>query len=222
MQTIWLHRQQGKECLLFFSGWGMDEHPFAGLDCDNLDVCLVHDYREIQPIALDCLNGYERVHLVAWSMGVWVAGRLLAAEPVNFASSTALGGTLSPIDPERGIPPERYGNLADTFGSQTLDDFYQAMFDDPADYRRFLAHRPQRGLHALAEELHAFRRAFWEHGEGADIFSRKLITKRDRIYSARNQVRAWGKKQTSSTPWPHFPFYRLASWRALIDSSILS
>lgn len=218
MQTIWLHQQQGKECLLFFSGWGMDPTPFAHLDNDRLDVCFVHDYRQLAPFSLDILSGYQQVHLVAWSMGVWVAGTFLT-NAERLASGTALGGTLHPIDPNRGIPPERYHDLIATFGQQTLEDFYQAMFDDPAEVARFLAHKPQRSLPSLAEELKTFRQAFFDSGEGADIYSRRLVTKRDRIFSGRNQMRAWGKENAETLPWPHFPFFGLGSWRALIDGS---
>ena len=198
----------------------MDTTPFTGFDNQGLDVCFIHDYRQLHPFTPDGLSRYDQVHLVAWSMGVWAAGKFLNANGANLTSSTALGGTLSPIDPDRGIPPERYENLVSTFGDQTLDDFYRAMFDDPAGLARFLAHRPQHSLPALANELHAFRQAFLEHGDGVDIFTRKLVTKRDRIFSGRNQLRAWGKENAHNLPWPHFPFYGLSGWRALIDDHL--
>lgn len=217
MQTIWLHHQQNKECLLFFSGWGMDPTPFTHLANDRLDVCFVHDYRQLAPFSLDILSGYQQVHLVAWSMGVWVAGKFLNSDDAKFATCTALGGTLNPIDTNRGIPPERYDNLITTFGQQTLEDFYQAMFDNPADVARFLAHQPRQSLPSLAEELQAFRQAYFHLGEGTDLFSRRLVPKRDRIFSARNQIRAWGKEKAETLPWPHFPFFQLSGWRGLID-----
>ena len=105
MQTAWLQRANHPHCLLFFSGWGMDPEPFRFLHARSCDVFLVHDYRQLQPLDLEPLAGYRHVHLVAWSMGVWVAAHLLGDRAGAFVSRTALAGTLNPIDAGRGLPP---------------------------------------------------------------------------------------------------------------------
>jgi len=216
MQTAWLHRHQHRECLLFFSGWGMDPTPFRDLAAADLDCCMVFDYRELQPVDFDVLAGYERLHLVAWSMGVWMAGHLLADQADLFASATALGGTLLPVDRQRGIPPDSYAAMLDRFGPAVLAAFHRDMFDDQDHLTRFLAQRPQRTLADLRDEMAANRDAFLRSGPGRDIYSRVLITSRDRIFSGRNQGRAWGKGRGTLTTWPHFPFYHLADWRELL------
>jgi hypothetical protein len=62
----------------------------------------------------------------------------------------------------------------------------------------------------------AFRNAFLGAGSGQDIYTRKIITSRDRIFSGRNQMRAWGKGCGDVRNWPHFPFYQLTDWRELL------
>ncbi len=120
MQTAWLQRANHPHCLLFFSGWGMDPEPFRFLSARSCDVLLVHDYRQLQSLDLEPLASYRQVHLAAWSMGVWVAAHLLGDRAGIFASRTALAGTLSPIDAGRGLPPEAYATMVDSFGPEVL------------------------------------------------------------------------------------------------------
>jgi len=216
MRTEWLQRHQGRECILFFSGWGMDPTPFHELPAADLDLCMFFDYRELHPVDLGSFSGYHQLHLVAWSWGVWMASHLLADQAALFSSATAIGGTLLPVDQQRGIPPESYDSMLDHFGPEVLDTFHREMFDDPDQLARFLMLRPQRPLAELRDEMAACRAAFLQAGPGRDIYSRALITSRDRIFSGRNQMRAWGKGRGEVTAWPHFPFYALADWRDLL------
>lgn len=218
MRSDWLKRGPHRECILFFSGWGMDPTPFDGLEAAAHDVCLFHDYRQLAPIDLAPFAGYQRLHLIGWFMGVWVAAHLLADRPTAFASRTALGGTLTPIDQQRGIPSDNYAEMLDHFSQEVLDSFYRNMFDDDHQLARFLATRPQRDLPALREEMAAFRDAFTQAGPAADLYDHKIITSRDRIFSGRNQMRAWGKGCGTVHTWPHFPFYLLADWRELLPA----
>lgn len=219
MRTDWLHRKGHRECILFFSGWGMDSRPFRPLPAAGHDLCLVHDYRQLHPVNLEPFSGYERLHLLAWSMGVWVAAHLLPDQGDVFASRTALGGTLTPIDQQRGIPPEGYAAMIERFGPAVLDTFYRNMFDDDEQLTRFLANPPQQSLQELRDELVAFRAAYLHAGPGRDIYTAKRITSRDRIFSGRNQLRAWGKGGGTVHNWPHFPFFLLDDWRDLLPSS---
>jgi biotin synthesis protein BioG len=177
---------------------------------------MLYDYRQLQPVSLDRFAGYERLHLIAWSMGVWVAAHLLADQADSFASRTAIGGTLTPVDGQRGIPPENYVAMVDNFNAATLSSFYRNMFDSEEQLALFLANRPQRGVKELHDEMVAFRDWFSQYGPGRDIYTHKLITSRDRIFSGRNQIRAWGKGQGQVHNWPHFPFSLLASWREIL------
>ncbi|NLX19833.1 MAG: alpha/beta fold hydrolase [Desulfobulbus sp.] len=216
MQTIRLQQEQHRECILFFNGWGMDPAPFHALPATGCDLCMFIDYRTLEPVDLQMFAGYDRLHLVAWSMGVWVAAHLLADRADCFATSTAMGGTLSPIDNQRGIPAASYNAMLDQFTAQTLDSFYENMFDSREQLHTFLENRPKREVAELRDELQAFSDAFFNFGPAPDIYQRKIITSRDRIYSARNQLRAWGKNSAEVRNWPHFPFYMLTDWHELL------
>ncbi|MGD9946873.1 MAG: pimeloyl-ACP methyl esterase BioG family protein [Desulfobulbus sp.] len=216
MQTTWLKQKGNRQCILFFAGWGMDPTPFSGIPVNESDLCMVFDYRQLSPIDLAPFVAYEQLHLISWSMGVWVAAHLLAEQRQQFTSLTAIGGTLEPIDQKQGIPPENYQSMLTEFSSEILEGFYRNMFDEEAQLSRFLAHRPQRDIPALVQEMAAFQKSFTRLGPGVDIYSRKIITSRDRIFSGRNQMRAWGKGIGVARNWPHFPFFLIEDWCDLL------
>ena len=124
MQTTWLKKEGKSECILFFTGWGMDPTPFIGVPAKGSDLCMVCDYRRLAPVDLAILSGYERLHLIAWSMGVWVAAHLMVEKRQMFTSLTAIGGTLKPIDPKEGIPRESYQAMLTDFGQETVITSY--------------------------------------------------------------------------------------------------
>lgn len=216
MHIDWLHRNNHRQCILFFSGWGMDSAPFRFLPAAHHDLCLFSDYRQLQPVSLEPFAGYEQLHLIGWSMGVWVAAHLLADQAAAFTSATAIGGTLTPVDKQRGIPSDSYADMLDHFSQEVLDTFYRNMFDDEDQLARFLANPPQRDLPGLRDEMAAFRDAFLGSGPGRDLYTHKIVTSRDRIFSGRNQMRAWGKGCGVVHNWPHFPYFLIGDWRELL------
>ena len=217
MNHLWLHRRRTSLCLVFFAGWGMDAHPFAPLASGGVDVCLLSGYRDVVAPTLPELRDYDEVVVLAWSFGVWMAARV-CGRPFQAACADmiALAGTLKPVDDRLGLAPERFDAILADFDESALAAFYQAMFDDPAHHALFLQHRPRRGLDSLEAELAFLRRVSLKAPAPPDIFSRRVVTGRDRIFSGRNQSRAWGREKARVLPWPHFPFYRFSTWAELL------
>lgn len=219
MKTVWLQQDNKADCLLFFSGWGMDAEPFRFLTAKHCDVLLVHDYRQL-PGHFDLsplLANYARLHLIGWSMGVWTAAHMLTGQAEQFSTSLALAGTLLPIDDQQGIPLKNYAALCQNFSPAALSSFYSAMFDDnEQQLQRFLSHCPQQRLIDLQEELLSFQQAFHHFGPAQDIFAHKIVTSRDKIFSARNQMRHWGRGNSLLRNWPHFPFFFCHDWMELL------
>lgn len=217
MRTCWLTRTGQPSCLLVFAGWGMDPAPFRPLAPKGHDLLLFYDYRELdEPDPAVLLpREYQRLSLLAWSMGVWVAGHLLAGGRQQLSTAVAVNGTLTPIDDRAGIPAPAYEEMLTTFSPQSLLDFYARMFADQAGLDRFLANRPRRPAEEVRAELAALRAHYLALGPAADIYSRKLVGSRDRIFAARAQVRSWGKGQCRTLQCGHFPFYDLG-WDDLL------
>jgi biotin synthesis protein BioG len=214
MKSCWLNRTNNRDCILFMAGWGMGPEPFKSMVPEEVAVLMIYDYRNIDQLDIRALlPDTPRLHLLAWSMGVWAAGRLLTE--IRFSSATAVGGTCRPIDDKLGIPEQVFDETIDNFSPAVLANFYSAMFDSPGQARRFLDTPPDRPLQELKEELMNLRSACRMQPEVKDIFNSRLVTSRDRIFPARNQIRAWGRDNCKSIPLPHFPFYQQPDWLEL-------
>lgn len=218
MHSSWLHRSGAPACILFFAGWGMDRTPFVSIPNDGYDILMVYDYNQLSTSFLKQVEEYRACHLVAWSMGVWVAGHLVGEQQERFLTRTAIGGTLDPIDEIKGIPPESYNAILRAFSRKRLDDFLCSMFTDREQEQRFFTHRPLRDAGNLAAELAAFKYHYQTHGTAADIYTAKIVTSRDRVFPLKNQLRAWGKKKSTVRKFPHFPFFDLSGWSALLPN----
>ena len=218
MQSNWLAKKKKSSCILFLAGWGMDTSPFRSIPAVDHDLLIVYDYRLINPSdIIKQVETYVSLHLVAWSMGVWIAGKFFIPFRDRFTSTTAINGTLNPIDDQFGIPPEPFDEMVRSFSPQVLEKFYRDMFDQPDNAERFLNTRPNRPLESIASELQTFRQNYNELGPGEDIFTSKIVGSRDRIFQARSQLRSWGKKNCTRIKAGHFPFYDWSSWDTIID-----
>ncbi len=193
-------------CLLFMAGWAMGPKPFIGLLPDDSDCFLCYDYRRLDLPDLSRLDAYERIDLLAWSMGVWVAALTLADWRARFTSATALAGTLYPIDDRRGIPVPAYDKMEQSLTTEDLDSFHASMFDNATELASFTANRPTRSLASVREELTCLHQHVRASHSVPDIFTRRIVTSRDRIFPARNQTRAWGNGRFLQKKLPHFPF----------------
>ncbi len=216
MRYHWLLRDTNNTgCILFMAGWGMDPSPFHDLVVPGHDILMVYDHTDPEPPDLAPLSGYRQRHLLAWSMGVWAASRLLVPPPSFFISSTALAGTLQPVHDRYGIPRTALEASLEQL-SRNAADLYRAMFDDPDQQARFFALRPNRSTSSLRAELERLRQGYLDQGPGPDIFDRRIVTTRDRIFPARNQKRAWQGTGFVARKWPHFPFYRHDFWPEIL------
>ena len=211
--------QEGKSsCILFLSGWSMDPGPFRSITAIDHDLLMVYDYRLVDPSTIIKLTeNYDSLHLVAWSMGVWIAGRFFTAYRDQFTSTTAVNGTLAPIDDQCGIPPKAFYAMINDFSSTVLDKFYRDMFNQQEQAERFLNNKPDRSPESILAELQTLQSMYHELGPGDDIFDYKLVGSRDRIFPARSQLQSWGKENCKRIKTAHFPFYDWPSWDLIID-----
>ena len=208
MKSIRLQKKGRSRCILFMAGWSMGPEPFRNCIFPKSDLFLCYDYRDLSLPDLSWLPEYEQVDLLAWSMGVWVAAVTLAHIQDCFTSATALAGTLYPIDDRRGIPVAAYEKMEHSLTATDLENFHLSMFDNPEEAQGFLRNRPDRSQASVREELRCLRDHVRATAVPEDIFSRRIVTTRDRIFPPRNQIRAWGRGLYEQHTWPHCPFYR--------------
>ncbi len=221
MRYTWTIRNKAENLILFFNGWGLDDHPFEHLGSNNFDVLMFYDYdtTSIPDQARAMLQPYKTFTVIGFSMGVWISQKALPQLPDTPNYALAINGTLNPIHDRYGIPPAIYGQQCDRFNTAAVQSFYDDLLATPAERERFLNHQPKRAWQDQHAELVRLRRLIEQDplDRLSGQFDAALIGSQDKIISARNQLRFWKNQCTvHMLDSGHFPFYRWPSWEALL------
>lgn len=191
MKQLFLISEHKPRLLLFFTGWGADEHLYRHLHPEDCDWMLCYDYRSPEFDA-GLLADYREITLVAWSMGVWAAGEVLRRYPtLPVTRSIAINGTPFPIDEQRGIAPSVFNGTLQNLSPKNLHKFQRRMCGTAETHRAFLRMAPQRPIEELGEELAAIRRRYVPSDEPTFTWQTAVIGTQDRIFLPDNQRRAW-------------------------------
>lgn len=181
------------DLILYFAGWGTPPELVADWARPaNCDVLLCWDYRDLT-LAFD-FSPYARVHVLAWSLGVWAADNSLP-KTLTLASATAVNGTPQPIDDAFGIPTAIFNGTLDglqgKFAQRTREKFERRMTGDAA---RLAAYRqlPQRDLDDITAELQAVQNTVLQKTSSMPIaWQRAIIGEQDAIFPPDNQNNYW-------------------------------
>ena len=187
MEYKWINRKNNEKVIIFFNGWGMDEHVVSDMNVTDFDVLMFYDYNNLNTDfdfrTLDC---YKEKNLVAWSMGVMIATLFKKdLEPLN--NKTAVNGTLKPIDPKFGINPRIYDLTIRGFNETGRAKFIKNMFDSEE------AELPKvsRTLENQKSELSAIKEY------SADLtfeYDKVFISDNDKIIPTKNQCAYWNQE----------------------------
>lgn len=227
MKSTWLHKQGKKKLILFFSGWGMDTTPFSMVQSDQYDLLFFDDYSEPIPTftleeVIDLKLNYDHIVVVGWSMGVWVANKVLSSYGKYFKSVIAINGTLSPINPEFGIDPVWFRETLSKFDIEVLLKFYQRMCRSEAIHTLFSNNSPKRSLIDLKDELQFFYRNADDLPESTEgtFYTDALISSKDFVFLKKKQTKFWETKDTNiyNHIGFHHIFYDFESWDDLIKT----
>jgi pimeloyl-[acyl-carrier protein] methyl ester esterase len=214
MKKLWINKQNAPELLLFFNGWGMDEKPFKHLAVDNeLDVLMIYDYKVLEDI--EELNDYKTIHLVAWSLGVFAASKVLSG--MKFASATAINGTLKPIDEGEGIAPVIFQGTIDSWSDIARMKFNRRMCGIEHN-KQFKANAPERSVESQKSELIALQEQITNSPVPENIFQQAIISLNDKIFTRHNQETHWKNARIPLTiiDESHYFFPELKSWKEIL------
>lgn len=182
--------------LLFFAGWGMDEHPFLTYVPEEKDFMICYDYRTLD-FDVSLLKQYMAIDIVGWSMGIWAASQVLPEYSLPVRKSTAINGTVFPVDEKRGIPPVLFQGTLERLNPASLLKFQRRMCKDGNSFARFQQTAPRRTVEELKEELTAIARQHSALPPGSFVWQQAFVGSNDRIFPPANQKAAW---EATSTP----------------------
>lgn len=206
--------------VLCFAGWAASPELFRRIGTDKeTDVWIVFDYRQRafnEPIGM-----YKEIYLVAWSLGVWVAGRMMkatleATSPHIRWTTVAVNGTGRPISDSDGIPEAIFRGTLERLDAEGLRRFVRRMCGSRERFDAWQA-LPARPLEEVREELQTLYDAIRAEGDAeAFAWDRVWLSRADRIFPYANLSHYWQEHpDIRVTDTPHEPFYQWDQWEML-------
>lgn len=196
------------ELIVFFSGWGCDYNQFTNLH-DRKDVLILYDYQDLQ-IDFD-FGKYEKVYLIAYSAGVFMASILQNKIP-NIVKKTAVCGNPYLFDEKLGLSPE----LIRIFKSITLDNYldfrrkYMVFTDD--EYEKYNKLESLRTIKSCEDELTALQKIYEEHKDKINpVFDKVILAENDLIFDLQTQQQFYKDKVYVIKNAKHHIFFRFDS-----------
>ncbi len=214
-------KQDSKELILLFNGWGMDQTVFQPWGEPPVDVLEVHDYRDLdsRENLIRDLSAYRSIIVLAWSMGVWAYTALSHSLAIQVERAIAINGTPNPIHEHLGIPPRVFDATLEKMDQENLGRFYRRMCLDQSAFEKFQQHKPARPLAEQIQELSAVQEQYQRGGEiFFHPFHQALISRSDRIFPVANQHSFWrGRADILETEGGHFCFDQWQNWEDFLE-----
>lgn len=191
---------ESNRLLLIFSGWGTDADTLKDCCIDGCDTVIVWDYND-DDLPTQVFEGYSEIILVAWSFGVFMAGRFLQKnQNLPITLRVAVNGTLHPVNNKLGIPKRIFALTLKRLNVETIANFWQRMCELGPK------HVPsQRPVDELKGELSRIEWLYETEGAPDVIYDKIFIADSDVIIPTENQLNAWEAYDYSSISGPHFP-----------------
>ncbi|WP_291951214.1 pimeloyl-ACP methyl esterase BioG family protein [Campylobacter sp.] len=204
MKTYFLHKNQhSSNLILFFSGFGSHFSHFSHLKSDE-NVLMIYDYTSFE-FDFD-LSKFEKITLIAFSMGVCVASKIL--KDVKFDKKIAINGTNLPINDEFGIKNSIFKLTMKNFD---LENFKVNLLEKKLDLSENFYFETTQYLKQELLSLYDF--CIKDLNENL-IWDRALISKDDKIFPSKNTLNFF-KEKAKIIDEPHFVFFKFNFWEEL-------
>ena len=203
MKQLFIKKENSPHLLLFFAGWVSDENLFRRTVAEGYDCLLCFDYRTLE-FDYSLLNGYREIRLLAWSMGVWVAGQILSGHTYPWEMKLAVNGTPFPIDDRRGIAEAVFHGTLENFSDAALARFRRRICGGAGQVKEFLSHQPYRTTEELGAELAALEHEVGKVQPAAFVWDKAIIGLCDKIFIPANQRTAWTGTEVMEMEAEHY------------------
>lgn len=215
MKTYIRRREKNTKLVIFYGGWGLDENIFVPLCDDEFDFVLFYNYSAHDPLILPEPKVYEKITVIAWSLGVWAAEYLLPKTGIKPDVSIAVNGTPLPADEKYGIPLNIIEGTLNNITEENIGKFYLRMFGDKKTFEANAERIPKRTLKSLHSELRWLYNRMMEQKESEFTWNFAITSEADRVYPSDKLESYWKNQKNTShivLPLPHYFFHK---WKSL-------
>ncbi|EAJ6226319.1 DUF452 family protein [Campylobacter coli] len=194
-----IQNENSQELILVFGGFASHPSHFTHLKSDK-NVVLVYDYENLD-FKFD-LNSFSKITLIAFSMGVCVASRVL--KDIEFSQKIAINGTPFGIDKLKGIHPAIFAKQIKKFD---LTAFKKSLFKERENEAKDFIFKDEKDLKTELEKLFEF--ALKERNESF-IWDKIYSSNNDEIFPQNALKNTFSKLIFLNEP--HFAFFYFKTW----------
>ena len=217
MNISFIKQNDSRHLILLMAGWGMDPTPFAALDYPGYDIAVTWDYTD-ETFDTSSLVCYREIIVLAWSMGVMEANRIIPRLCLPVTLSVAINGTPTPVENNAGIPEEIFNGTLNTLSDTTLYRFNRRMCGSAEAFTHFNKKAPARTIGSLREELRILGKRAHDVTAGQSMhWDLAVIGSRDMIFPTANQLYAWTHTPTIQINRPHLPDFQAIINRLVVN-----
>ncbi|MCG8697283.1 MAG: DUF452 family protein [Bacteroidales bacterium] len=217
MKSNYLHKNNNDNCILFFNGWGMDECAVTHLNSNNYDIFMFNEYNALTSSSFS-FTSYNNLFVVAWSLGVWVAGNYLSNNNLVVKKAIAINGTMLPIDDTMGIANNIFTKTQQTWNERNRKKFDIRMFGGIKEYEALNARHSSRNIIDQKSELEYLENEITNNQIPSFNWNTAAIGDGDLIFTTANQQNYWqGKAKIVLMDMPHYPFKKFTQWSEIIE-----
>ncbi|HFF9226874.1 TPA: pimeloyl-ACP methyl esterase BioG family protein [Campylobacter jejuni] len=191
-----------KKLIVVFGGFASHSSHFSHLKSDK-NVILFYDYENFD-LNFD-FKAFDELFLIAFSMGVCVANRLL--KELNFKQKIAINGTNLGIDKSKGIHPAIFRKTLQNF---KLENFKEALFKERKNLTKDFIFKDEKALKIELEKLFDF--ALIKQEENL-LWDKVYSSKEDEIFPPNALKNSF--KNLIFLDEPHFAFFHFKTWDEL-------
>ncbi|EDP5303267.1 DUF452 family protein [Campylobacter jejuni] len=191
-----------KKLIVVFGGFASHSSHFSHLKSDK-NVILFYDYENFD-LNFD-FKAFDELFLIAFSMGVCVANRLL--KELNFKQKIAINGTNLGIDKSKGIHPAIFRKTLQNF---KLENFKEALFKERKNLTKDFIFKDEKALKIELEKLFDF--ALVKQEENL-LWDKVYSSKEDEIFPPNALKNSF--KNLIFLDEPHFAFFHFKTWDEL-------
>ncbi|HED6757826.1 TPA: DUF452 family protein [Campylobacter coli] len=194
-----IQNENSQELILVFGGFASHPSHFTHLKSDK-NVILVYDYENLD-FKFD-LNSFSKITLIAFSMGVCVASRVL--KDIEFSQKIAINGTPFGINKLKGIHPAIFAKQIKKFD---LSSFKKSLFKERENEAKNFIFKDEKDLKTELEKLFEFTSK--ERNENF-IWDKIYSSNNDEIFPQNALKNTFSKLIFLNEP--HFVFFHFKTW----------
>lgn len=204
--------------LLVFAGWSVTPALFENLTTEeDVEVWICYDYRNLD--FPEELSRFKEIKIVAWSLGVWVAGSTFPKiYQSRITAAVAVNGTLCPIHDTLGIPTAIFKGTLNRLTEEGIYRFNRRMCGYKEVFRYYQT-IPARSLEEVKEELDSLYKSYTTGSTSSmpsDFWTQVLLSTGDLIFPIENLKNYWMNRcPVKLIETPHYPFYKWKRWEEI-------